>query len=145
MGQALPLPERIPMPSQKDKEQLLLMGFSFYEEENTYIGVNLPEGFRWHNDSLREDIPVWYVVDQYGLSVLCVSGGWKGSYDNCLRIRVYDTPKLVEFSRPRNQSYAGSKPSETSGDVLFCTALDAGVHKTPEGRNFLNKALNELP
>lgn len=89
MGQPLPLPERIPKPNDKQALRLKEMGIVVTPEENKFYWLcALPDGWRWENDSARNDLPCWTVVDNQEMIRVRVVGSWKGAYDNELRLKI---------------------------------------------------------
>lgn len=122
MGQVLPLPERAPLPdNDQERQHLEGLGFVFGEEEGGYVSLKLPEGFSWKDNSYRADIPEWYVIDESGKAILSVSGSWKGTYDNQLRMAVHVDPIDVTW---RSSSPI---PSETDGPAIAAKLADAEV------------------
>ena len=112
MGQSLPLPERIPVPSDNDTELMKEMGFKFGEIVEDHIKYVLPEKWTLKNSSSREDLPNWYFVDEKNMKRIQISGSWKGSYDNELNLRILETPK--KFEEPKKSPI----PNETSPEKM---------------------------
>lgn len=138
MGQALPLPERIPIPDQTQRVSLEAMGFTFGNTPiEGYLPIAFPSGYHWHNNSWREDLPEWYILNSENLAVVCVEGSWKGSYDNKLELYVYDTPTVVKFNR------TPPIPSQTSKEALIEKAIDAGLMNTELGQQILESAIEK--
>lgn len=100
MGQPMPLPERIPRPTNEVMEKMEKAGICFPDEENenqlAYIKYSLPVGWRLVDDSEREDFPRWQCVDKEDMVRFTVSGVWKGTYDNELMLYWLDQPYLWE-------------------------------------------------
>lgn len=96
MGQAMPLPERIPRPCEKELEILKALGFNIGEGED-YVPLVLPQGYRWVDNSPREDLPDWYIVNDENLAVVEVYGNWKGTFWDRLQLHVHEEPMAVEF------------------------------------------------
>lgn len=141
MGQVLPLPERIPTPTVEQEQQLKALGFEFGTTRDvpnaSYIELILAPGYRWHDNSWRADLPVWYILNAQNLAVACVQGAWKGAYDNKLNLFVYEEPKQIEFRNTVPIS------SETSPAALLGEAVVAGMHNIPEGSAMLSAAVEE--
>jgi len=61
MGQPLPLPERIPLPKDSVSQSMIEKGFTFGDkvdiEGKTFVNYTLPEGWRFVNNSWRQDLP----------------------------------------------------------------------------------------
>jgi len=120
MGQPLPLPERIPRPSVI--VELELKKYNIIVEDNekeAYLPYKLPSGFRMVDDSWREDLPVFHIVNQNNLILFTIRGSWKGSYDNHITIHVASGSDIfVPKSEPLEKS-------ETSGIVMMGNILQA--------------------
>ena len=128
MGQPLPLPERIPVPSQKTLTAMTACGIQLDQEsQSVYREYTLPTGWKMVDNSWRQDLPEYYIVDELGLTRFCISGSWKGSYDNELRISTVHEPKLL---KRREEELI---PSETSNAAMigkFAEALDPVLLQT---------------
>lgn len=124
MGQPLPLPERIPRPdSKKQMAELEEAGVILEDSTERYVGYTMPKGWKMVDDSWREDLPQFYIVDDKNMARFSIHGSWKGTYDNALTLTTVDTPRLFE-RRNRDQSLI---PSETSDGALvgkFAEAAD---------------------
>ncbi len=101
MGQSLPLPQRVPRPTLKQRAQLSTYGFTFVDSEDVnecYIAMTCPKDYKWVNYSWRSHLPEWYVLNADGQALLGVSGSWKATYDNKLYLDVYVEPKQLPRS-----------------------------------------------
>lgn len=127
MGQPLPLPERIPLPNdERTKIALAEAGVRLHAEDNArYVKYTLPEGWRLVDDSWRQDLPDYYLLDAENMKRFSIFGSWKGAYDNALRIRVIKEPKLF---KGRNEPM---QASETS-DIALINKLTGDKMELPE-------------
>ena len=128
MGQQLPLPYKIPKPVGDQCELFQEMGIivcNNNDNENAmYVSYTLPNGWRMVDNSFREDIPIFIIIDNKDMIRVRISGSWKGSYDNKLRMRVCDKLELEKYTKPESELI---NASETSGPNLigqFAQALD---------------------
>lgn len=131
MGQVLPLPSRIPRPNAKQLEKLHALGIKPDLEETEenkketrlckYVRYTLPEGWKMVDNSWREDLPDFYIVDSTLKGRVHISGAWKGSYDNELRLYVLDEPKILEL---RNEPLIPSETSDSALVVKFAEVFD---------------------
>lgn len=92
MGQVLPLPERIPPPTQSQAEQLESMGVVVAPKEDGYCPYTLPSGWSIKDCSERSDLPIFKIVDQERNIRVVIDGAWKGTYDNDLSMKICDAP-----------------------------------------------------
>lgn len=124
MGQTLPLPERIPLPrSQEDRAEMEKMGFKFLvnqlqENDCEYVEYEKPKDWELVDKSTRSDLPQWYFIDQENKARIFIYGGWKGTYDNELKIQVIDQPYYLE-TKPKvdNQSEKISNQQEIVPEI----------------------------
>jgi hypothetical protein len=121
MGQPLPLPEKIPRPNlesengRKLMNELKQVGITLEDSTEAYVRYTLPEGWKMVDDSWREDLPRFYILDQKDMMHFSIQGSWKGTYDNELTLTKVPTPA---FFQPQNRDKP-LIPSETStGAVL---------------------------
>ena len=121
MGQALPLPERVPRPLGTQSIILERLGFKTHGD-GPYVVLELPEGYSWSDRSSHADLPDWYVMKD-GIAYIRVNGTWKGTYDNDLYMRVYEEGTTDITPLPDTEP----APCETSGakmTVRFIEAMD---------------------
>lgn len=122
MGQPLPLPEKIPVPSKQDKQSMLDKGFTFGEIEKTQYGdfvtYSMPEKWKFVNNSWREDLPNWEFVAPDNKVYFSVNGSWKGTYDNELYLISLQEPR--EFEPIKEKS---TIPHDTMGFTPIFEAL----------------------
>lgn len=100
MGQPLPLPERIPIPTKEQKEAFDRMGITIVPNEEgdhdpwrrKYVCYTLPDGWRMIKEpGRRSDFPEYVIVDSENMRRVVVQGVWKGTYDNELNMCVCET------------------------------------------------------
>lgn len=129
MGQTLftplPLPNEIPRPDEKMaaimKESGIVINGIDNEESGDYLTYDLPCGWKMVDASYRQDIPIFHIVDANDMIKFTVSGQWKGTYDNRLRIRQEKEPtKYV----PREEDIIPSKTSGIATIVKIGEALN---------------------
>lgn len=123
MCQPLPLPERIPFPrGEKQKQQLFDMGITWDSEgEDKYVTYTLPNGWQMINaTTFRNDLPKWYIVDSEMRKRVCISGSWKGTYNNDLNMDVYKEPGEILVIKDRNP-----QPSETDDVAILHKVIKA--------------------
>jgi hypothetical protein len=128
MGQLLPLPERIPRPTPNQINELKNLGIEVNIEEKDekgnpcmYVQYTLPVGWKMVDKSWREDLPDYYIVDIESKARVSISGSWKGSYDNKLRLSILKNPIILKPDEGK------LIPSETSNYAMlgkFAEALD---------------------
>lgn len=122
MGQPLPLPKRIPRPTGKVLTAMNECGITIdIQSEDEYVTYSLPSGWRMVNDSHREDLPEYHIVDDKNMVRCSITGAWKGTYDNKLHLSWTKEP--YEFEARHGKMI----PSETNGAALvgkFAEALD---------------------
>lgn len=97
MGQSLPLPERIPKPDEKTFAKMKDKNITVDMESNDlYVSYTLPLGWKMVDNSWRQDLPEYHIVDDNNLVHFSIFGAWKETYDNKLSIRAVENPhKLV--------------------------------------------------
>jgi hypothetical protein len=124
MGQPLPLPKRIPFPPTKQvKDALLKEGviLELDDEGAEFVQYKLPAEWSMVDNSAREDMPEFHIVDNHNMIHFTISGIWKESYDNHIQIYHVTPPtKLQKKTQPMI-------PSETSSRVMlskFAEAID---------------------
>ncbi len=91
MGAVMPLPERIPRPTDAEQRRLEALGLTIETcaEDARYVPISLGGDYEWVDKSYRPDIPTWYIVNKKTrAAVVRVSGGWKGSYENVLELFI---------------------------------------------------------
>lgn len=93
MGQALPLPQRIPMPNATLKGEMTKLGFSLdmSNSNQLYVTYRMPIGWSLYNYNERIDVPVYYFVDENNKVRFIISGNWT-IYDHSLLISKVETP-----------------------------------------------------
>ena len=75
MGQSLPLPDRIPVPYPRTKEKMEKDGITIISEDGErYVKYTLPDGWKMVNDSVREDLPSFYIADDKDMTRYCIDG-----------------------------------------------------------------------
>lgn len=105
MGQPMPLPERVPVPLPSQVETLTSMGIQFGDLNDEFTSMKLPDNWSFINDSHREDLPRWSIVDAAGMIRARVSGAWKGMYDNKLHFVLCEgNEKHVPRAEPTEPS-----------------------------------------
>lgn len=130
MGQVLPLPRRIPNPNAEQKLQLKEMGIETEQEcddtasgdppKKDYVTYTLPAGWKMVNNSWREDLPDFFIIDENKMKRVSIRGSWKETYDNDIRLCILKG-KDIELFVPRNKP---ALPSETTAVALMGKALD---------------------
>lgn len=105
MGAQCPLPQRVPVPHRDDVHQgLFELGVRIDKTRAANAGgcmvapYTLPDGWTMNDASWRDDLPIWHICDTERRIWATVSGAWKGTYDNDLKIylakgtETYDPP-----------------------------------------------------
>ena len=101
MGQPLPLPERIPHPSDAVYTRMKEVGISAdVDSSERYISYTLPTGWKMVDASRRQDLPIYYIVDASDMIFFEINGAWKGTYDNELYICA--KKEICKFERRQN-------------------------------------------
>lgn len=121
MGQVLPLPEKIPKPTAEQQSKLQQYGITVENTTEPYCGISLPDTHTMHDNSFREDLPEWYILRKgTNKACACIHGSWKVSYDNQIRLIVYDNEQEIERrGKP-------PIPSETSSAAILQKAVSTG-------------------
>lgn len=120
MGNSLPLPAKVPVPTPQQATQLLKYNITVDAPvaEQKYGKINLPPQFKMHDNSYRADIPIWYIIQtDTRAAVASIRGTWKETYDNKLKLEVYDVPTLVTL---RDET---PEPCETSPQALASAVI----------------------
>ena len=102
MGQPLPLPKRVPKPLTEFMAQALLSAgiiLNCNEDTEKYVEYTLPKGWCMVDNSWREDLPCFHILDEKGLIRFNVSGSWKGSCEDEIKFSINDTPKKILFQK----------------------------------------------
>jgi hypothetical protein len=128
MGQALPLPKRIPRPTRQQERALGAMGIQCDMEEKNedgqhqlYVRYTLPTGWRMVDQSHRSDLPNFVIIDAGDMIRCRVRGSWKGGYDNELYLKVEDgTDKFI----PPQEAIEYSEPSQVTVLASLAEAYD---------------------
>lgn len=124
MGQTLPLPQRIPVPTEEQQKQLQEHGIKVnlegLEADQKFVAYELPSTHYMHDDSWREDLPEFYIVRK-NTKFACakIHGSWKVSYDNRLRLEVFDEEREVKL----RANDVPVIPSDSSAAALFEKAV----------------------
>ena len=115
MGAALPLPERIPYPNEETLRAMKADGINVHEKtsESKYVTYSLPPGWKMVDDSLRQDIPVYYILDEQDMRRYSVKGSWKEIHENELFLSKVSMP---EKHVPRKELV---KTNQTSAVALM--------------------------
>ena len=131
MGQPLPLPERIPNPMTHQLVSLNQMGINIIKDLKNdtktlmpYVKYTLPEGWRMVCESWRQDLPVYYIVDDSDMRRVKVSGCWKGTYDNSLRLCILEGVDITKYEPSEDKRMESSK---TDAIALIPEFLEAVV------------------
>jgi hypothetical protein len=136
MGQPLPLPERIPRPDANVAEALKQDSIIVNDEiDQEYLTYKLPAGYSMVDDSCREDLPCFHIINQSSEILFTVHGTWKGSYDNHLSIKI---PESVEKFVPPTSRLQKSETSGTAMMGQFMQAVDPD-HRPPNEYSVLRK------
>ena len=122
MGQPLPLPERIPKPSPKDETELNQMGITIGESETKYVTYTMPEGWRMVDDSWREDLPEFYILDTEDMKRVSIYGQWKGYGSDRLRLSIIDEPD--KYVKPDTDVIEESETSNANLVAMFAASID---------------------
>lgn len=119
MGQDLPLPQRIPCPDDKTLLCMNKCGITIHDEYDAkYLEYSLPDNWRMVNDSRREDLPRFHIIDGKNMVHFTIIGSWKGNYDNELDILMVEEP--YEY-KPRDVEII---PSETDSVHMIGKIID---------------------
>jgi hypothetical protein len=127
MGQICPLPQRIPCPSVEVATIMKQQGIQLHDlldeagQRKAYVQYTLPSGWKMVDDSWRQDLPCFHIVDADGMIRYTVSGSWKGTYDNELHLSMKKDPIKYE---PRNAPVEASQTSTAAIAGKFAEALD---------------------
>jgi|ERR1700761_5692051 len=110
--QPLPLPERIPLPDNKNLEiELLFTGIQIIideteEEELTtihkpkYVRYKLPDKWNIVDASIRSDIPRFYIIDVDQNIRVTMTGEWKGYPSDKVKIyAINNGPYFSKYSK----------------------------------------------
>lgn len=133
MGQSLgipglPLPQRIPKPTNETKEALNSCGIQVNDEsDQEYVTYSLPGGWRTVDNSFMAEYPEFYIVDNNNMVKFKIYGSWKGNYENYLRILTIDKP--YEF-KPRQEKIIPSRTDTAAVMGTFLQAIDE-EHRPP--------------
>jgi len=123
MGQVCPLPKQIPVPPEKQQQdKLKAMGILLESREECYSAYTLPDKWHIYNQSHREDLPCYEIVDEKNMVRVTISGSWKGNYDNKLTLNVLSKPVLFQ---PMDHE---TKPAE-SALVVNCSKVDGSCEQ----------------
>jgi len=91
MGIALPLPDRIPLPNNKQLLLLNEMGINIENNESEqYVKYSLPFDWQMINSSVDPDLPNFYIIDDKYNKRVNIRGTWRGSYDNNLNLYIFN-------------------------------------------------------
>ena len=90
--QTFPLPSRIPAPTSGQRAKLNEMGITIGDEFEGYVLYTMPEGWEMKNNTVREDMPKFVMVDSNDNIRVEVSGVWKGNDDNKLWLMFEKAP-----------------------------------------------------
>lgn len=104
MGQAMPLPERVPAVSNKQRRALAECGVIVNKrKENPYVGYTLPEGWRMVDVTTHRARPDWIIIDNENNIRFKICGFWQGGYDDRLNWSFYEKPffKFAEEEEAR--------------------------------------------
>jgi hypothetical protein len=115
MGQMMPLPSRIPEPTTKQLAKLTEMGVTIGEKNEGYVRYTMPSGWKMVDQSWREDLPNFAMVDTDGNIRVTINGSWKGTYDNELHMRIASAP----FDKYEPKDEEPIMASETSESVMI--------------------------
>lgn len=126
MGQALPLPKRIPKPTAFQLKQLNSCGIIVEDSTSAYVTYTLPEEWKMVDNSSRIDLPNYCIVDNLGMVRFTVTGAWKGSYDNDLILNYIKDP--YAFNPVKNHVYTETGPGHEIG--ILGQVLDP-LHRPP--------------
>ena len=129
-GKPLPLPRRIPRPSNAVSEKLQSCNIIVNDNpKSEYLTYTLPDGWKMVDDSWREDLPEFRIIDHQEMIHFTISGAWKGTYDNKIEIYTVETPTKYM------KRYEKIIPSETKGEVLVGKILDAVISNSSNRSN----------
>ncbi len=121
MGQACPLPEKIPNPRHfgspfhlRDSlvAKMTSLGIIKSSDNDQYVNYILPSQWRMLDLSKRKDLPNWVIIDENNNKQFAIHGCWKETYDNRLEIFFGDNTQYVLEQLPH------PKPSETTSMAI---------------------------
>jgi len=93
MGQPLPLPEKIPYPSEEIKNSLKNDGIVLLDEKSKkYVHYSLPNGWKMVDDSSKQQFPRFYFIDENEMTQYKIFGTWKGYETDYLEISKVESP-----------------------------------------------------
>lgn len=136
MGQPLPLPERIPKPNPdtiRGRELLGALkqaGITIDASPGEYVRYTLPHGWRMVDDSWRQDLPNFYIVDNTNMLRFSVTGAWKGSYDNELNLKEVNPPR--QFEPQNNKTMIPSETGSNAMDPLHRPSPELTAERQPD-------------
>lgn len=129
-SQPLPLPLRVPIPTSQILNELKQVGVilnndaisvssrSTYKSNGQYVTYSLPTGWQMVNDSEREDIPWYYLLDQEKKKRFRIQGQWKGYDSDYLMWFIEENPKV--YTRTSNTM----EQSQTSDHALTLKLME---------------------
>ena len=83
-----PLPEKIPRPDNYLLKYMKRCGINVHTTTpNEYVSYDLPVGWNMVNNSRREDLPSFHIIDNKNMIQFTISGSWgQKRYDDHLTI-----------------------------------------------------------
>lgn len=107
--------QRIPMPDESQYEELVKMGVEIIVGDGSkYVEYTLPDGWKMVDDSWRQDLPNYYIIDASNMKRVSIRGSWKQTYDNDIALYIIENPTLFE---PKKE--ATKQATETSIEGLL--------------------------
>jgi len=96
MDGPLPLPTRIPNPTDEQLMLLIAMGFAIdytnYTEGDKYVEYDLPKEWKIIDDSTLKQSPLFSIVDEKQLERVKIYGSWPG-HSGYLRMTIWKDPQ----------------------------------------------------
>jgi hypothetical protein len=95
MGQPLPLPNKIPMPTYEQKKSLtdmriFVVGRTETIDDLLFVNYILPSKWKIVDDSWKVEHPIFYIIDNDNFVRVRICGSWNGAEKNYLNITIND-------------------------------------------------------
>jgi hypothetical protein len=102
-----------------------------------YVRYTLPQGWRMVDNSFRQDLPEFYIIDADNMKRVSISGAWKGAYDNDLSLHVLKGDSIKAYKAPAEEMIEASETSNGNLMVMFGNAMTP--ERVPEMKETLTR------
>jgi len=92
--------------------------------QDQYVHYKLPIGWKTVDNSWRQDLPEFLIIDNNNMTRVSISGAWKGAYDNHLTLIILEGKQIKLYESPNDTTVEASQTSNANLMGQFAEAFD---------------------